>query len=460
MKGKQDFFLMFLVVGLFFVLISPYFLTDGMFLDGLWYATISKNMSEGFCSFWTPKLTQTRWAWGQPPMAFLLQAPFFLISKNLYIAKIYSVLTYICTGSLMFGIWKEIGENFKYFWFVILLWITIPLVYWGATNNVLENTMSIFVMLSILLYLKSLRKFRFPFVILSGLMLFFAFLTKGFTGLYPLVFPFLHCLFLHKRKLSATLVDSICIFISLVLPLFILYLFNPEAKHFFDMYMSEQVVNSLNNVRTVDNRFFIVLRFFEEILVPLILVVIIVLIAFKQNVLLPSLKRTNLKLGGTFFALTLSGVLPMMISLKQSGFYIITVFPIFAIALGIAIQPILEHIYVHQIFRQVRNVFSILLLIFSVVLNVYFAGKVGKDKEMLADIHLISEKIPENTIIDADTTLHDQWSMIAYFYFNKKISIDFESKYVYYLCDINNTPIDSTYTLIVKGTTLQLFQKP
>ena len=187
------------VVGLFFVLISPYFLTDGMFLDGLWYATISKNMSEGFCPFWEPRLTQTRWAWGQPPMTFLLQSPFFLIGKNLYMAKIYSVLTYICTGGIMFLVWREIGEAFRYFWFVLLLWISIPLVYWGATSNVLENTMSIFVMLSILLYLKSLRKFRFPFVILSGLMLFLAFLTKGFTGLYPLAFPFLHYLFLQRR---------------------------------------------------------------------------------------------------------------------------------------------------------------------------------------------------------------------------------------------------------------------
>ena len=460
MKGIQNIFPICLVIGLFFLLISPSFLTDGMFIDGLWYATISKNMSEGVCSFWAPRLSETRWAWGQPPMAFWLQSPFFLINKNLYMAKIYSVLTYVCTSGIMYLVWKEIGGQLRHFWIVLLLWITVPLVYWGATNNVLENTMSIFVMLSILFYLKGLEKHRFICVILSGLMLSLAFLTKGFTGLYPLALPFIYYLCMRNQRLSAVFSDTLCMLVSLMLPLMFLYLLNPSAKHFFGMYMSEQVINSISNVQTVGNRFYIVLRFFEEIITPLVIVGIVVLVALKQKRLRMSVKRINLKCSVTFGLLALSGVIPMMISLKQSGFYLITVFPVFAIALGIALAPMLEDIAVSRRFNQIAKVFSFLVLMSAVTVNIYFAGREGRDKELIADVNLISEQIPENTIIGANKKLSDSWSMMAYFYFQKKISIDFEREHTYLLCGTNAEPVDSEYTPIVKGKTLQLFQKP
>ena len=100
------------------------------------------------------------------------------------------------------------------------------------------------------------------------------------------------------------------------------------------------------------------------------------------------------------------------------------------------------------------------MIVAAVVSNVYFAGKIRRDKDFIEDIPLICSKIPENTIIGADYDIHDKWSMMAYFYFEGKVSIDFKDGYEYYLCDKNSVPSDSTYSVYASGSDLLLFHKP
>ena len=459
MKQHPHVFPILFVVGLFFILISPHFLTDGMFLDGLWYATLSKNLADGLGSFWVPKLTQTYDAWGQPPLAYLLESVFFHFGKSLYVAKIYSVLTFVCTGFLMYLIWKEIGGKRENFWMVLLLWSITPLVIWCAPENILENTMGIFVLLSVLLYLISLRRNRILNVFLSGVMLFLALLTKGFPGLYPLAFPIIHMLFVRKTSLLRALADTAIMLACVALPVATLYLFSPEAHHFTDMYMSEQVLASLKNWKTVNTRFDIVLRFFTEILLPMAITGLVLLVAWKQNLLRKAYENVNLKPAWALLVLVLAGVLPIMISLKQRGFYIVTVFPLFALAAGAAIEPALENIRTGHAFAKISRIISVIVLVVAVGINIFFAGKAGRDTEMLADIRLVSSQVPENTIMSADRTLYEKWSMPAYFYFQKKISLDFDGERPWHLGGVSSPPPDSTYVPCAKGKELQLFHK-
>ena len=48
-----------LLIGLFLILVSKSLLTEGMFLDGVTYACISRNMACGLGSFCNPCYTQT-----------------------------------------------------------------------------------------------------------------------------------------------------------------------------------------------------------------------------------------------------------------------------------------------------------------------------------------------------------------------------------------------------------------
>ena len=70
-----------LLIGLFLILVSKNLLTEGMFLDGVTYACISRNMACGLGSFWSPSYTQTigHVFHSHPPLAFGLEALFFKV---------------------------------------------------------------------------------------------------------------------------------------------------------------------------------------------------------------------------------------------------------------------------------------------------------------------------------------------------------------------------------------------
>lgn len=449
-----------LVIGLFFILISPKFFTDGMFLDGVWYATLSKNLADGFSSIWVPRLTETQYAWGQPPLAMILESPFFMLGNSLYLAKIYSVLTYICTGCIMYLVWRELGGKNNFFWIVLLVWIVVPTVFWAATENVLENTMSIFVMLSVLMYLKSIRTHRILYVLMSGIMLTLAFLTKGFTGLYPLAFPLIYWIFIRKETLLYSVADTMLMFAALVLPILVLWFFSPGANSFLKTYVEVQVLGSMEHAQIVDHHYAIVISFFREILLSLAVVLVVVIVAVKQKVMSESMKNMDFRLSSALGVLALSGVVPMMVSLIQRDFYIITVFPIFALAVGVAMEPVLENISLSRTFSCWVKIISLVMLVTAVAVNVFFAGKAGRDKDLLEDVYLISAEIPESTVIGASKGMYEKWSMTGYFYFLNKTSLDYKEGYDYYLCDQTETPKDSTYAICVKGVDLQLFKKP
>ena len=431
---------MLFAVGLFFVLISPAFLTDGMFMDGLYYATISKNLAEHFGTFWAPEFTETfPWGNGHPPLAFLFQSIPFHISKSLLVAKIYSVLTYLCCGLLMYWICCELGLKKHHFWFVLVLWITVPLVSWGATNNLLENTMAVFILLSVIFYLKSMKSRRFLMLACAGLMLFLAFLTKGFTGIYPLAFPAICWLFVRNTTFKDMVIDTFVILLFTTMPFVLVWFLSPAAQQFFKDYFSVQIVRSIQNVHTVNSRFFIVTRFLREMILPIVIVGGILLIAVKQNVFKDSLSSTRNRWALAFLFLTLAGVLPIMISLKQRSFYVLTVFPLISIGLGLFAEPFLENITFGQKFKTVYKVLTICVIVAAIGANLFFAGKIGRDKELLTDIYALLPEMEEHDVISINDDLVINYSAGAYFYFLKKVSLDPWNKHEYLLC---TQPID------------------
>ena len=152
------------VFGIILIIISPSLLSDGMFLDGLLYAVISKNLANGIGDFWHLHLTKTLSPiFEHPPLAFGLQSLFFkILGDSIFVEKLYSFLTYVVTGIIIVKIWKKliVNNSNQTAWLPLLLWITIPLVFWAIPNNMLENTMMIFTSLSVL-FIKKLENRRF-----------------------------------------------------------------------------------------------------------------------------------------------------------------------------------------------------------------------------------------------------------------------------------------------------------
>lgn len=426
LKNSSPFY--FIVFGIFLIIISPNLFSDGMFMDGLIYSTISHNLSNNLGTFWEPYFSATCFPvfHEHPPLAFGIQSILYTILGNSrYIDKLYSIITFIIVAFLIVQILKEL--KYKNGWFSILLWLTTPLVLWASSNNILENTLTIFTSLSILFYFRSLNSRKYLFLILSGFVLALGFLTKGFVAFYPWAFPFFWWLFSKKSSFLKMTIETFCMVGCTILFLLLLFLLLPEAETNITKYINTQVINSLKNGETVNTRFFILNRLLNELIPAFSIILLFVIMAWYKKISIVSLKA-NFKPAFAFFALGLSGVIPIMISMKQSGFYMLSTFPFFAIGFGVFFNPLIENLI--TILNLQSNHYKTIkwlgysIFTIGILLTLYFSNKIGRDKNKINDTYTIIQQLNTNSIINIPNNLWQDWSLHGYYARYKNVSLD------------------------------------
>lgn len=441
MVKHQVYFLLF-VCALFLAIVSPMLLSDGMFMDGIYYATIARNWAEGLGTFWKPRFTDTLGNpfYDHPPLVFFLEGIFFKVMGDHYwVERIYSVLTHFVMGFLLWKIWINVSEKkyHKLFWVPLLFWISIGKVTWSACNNLLENTLMLFTSLSILYLIKAVKNNKPYLHLIAGAALFLGFLAKGFVTFFPLGFLFFYWLFNKKYSFLRLLKEYIYLLAGLLLPFTFLYFFIPEGIEAIENYIRIQVVNSLENVQTVDSRFFILRKFFQESLIMIGITIVLHMlnrIYFKHKL---DFKKEQKTIIFTLVCVVFSGILPILISLKQSTFYINPVFPIAALIAGLIAVPIifylLERIKWKSKGFSFFKVLSLLFGVISIVLVLLPANEVRRDKKRLSDIRAIIEEVGERNTIFLSPEISQEWSLHAYFYRYGHLSLHGENpeKYTY-----------------------------
>lgn len=412
------------VIGTFFTIVANSFLTEGMFLDGLLYSTIAHNLYNGNGSFWHMQVLNANDSfYAHPPLAMGIQSLLYHIFGDAYwVDKLYSMSTIGVSAFLIILLWKELGFSLKQAWLVWLFWLITPLVSWCATNNLLENTMGVFILLSVLLYLKSLKKHRLIFCFLSGIMLFLAFLCKGFTGLYPLALPLLYWLCMRNKSFGSACIDVLIIILGLILPFGILIISSPDAADFFEKYWQIQIVESLGGEQMEGSRFYILLQMITELIIPAICLGVILLYFWKKKLLVFDTHHSKLAL--TYILLAFCGVLPIMISLKQRSFYIMTVFPFFAIAMAALVVPTITTWTMPSTGRKWASWITASIVEVALILNIYFCGKIGRDLEILPDEHLLMKEIPTHSTVNIEEDLSTNYSFIFYFARYKDVDLE------------------------------------
>ncbi len=430
--SKSFYPFLFIVLAIFIAMAAPDLFADGMFMDGLFYAVISKNLAHGEGSFWFLHFTDTVFPvfHEHPPLVFGIQSLFFKIfGDSILVEKLFSFSTYIITGFLMVLIWQEITKKkfSEISWLPLLLWIFIPLVHWGAVSNMLENTMSVFVCLSVLFIIKSRSNKKYLYLSAAGLMLFCAFLSKGFTGLFPLSLPFWIFCFKH-REIKAFLIDMLLLLAGLLFPLLLIYVFDPEGIRSLEDYLNIQVLKSIQEIQTVNSRFFILGKLFTELLIPMGMVVLVLIFGKREK-----LEKENQQWFFVLLALGLSGVLPIMVSLKQNGFYILCALPFFALMLALLIAvPVKNWITKISLegkgFKLFRRL-SFLLVLLAFTIAVMQEGKIHQHKTLIHSIQTIARFVPPHTVISAPGSFRDNWSMHGYFKRYADISMETQDNF-------------------------------
>ena len=418
-----------LLIGIVLILLSNSLLTEGMFLDGVTYACISRNMTIGLGSFWNPHYTQTigNVFHSHPPLAFGLEALLFkAFGDHWWVEKLYSALTFLVSGILIAAIWKRTTNRPCMAWLPLLFWSVMPIAFWSATNNMLENTMTVFVVLSVWLMTLSYLKNNKIWLCLAGVALFGAFMSKGFTGLFPLVFPIIYCIFDDKRHWIQGPIDTLLLMVTLALLSGAMFLAFPASFAYLKTYFSLQVIGGGLHEATVSTRFYIVFRWLGQMIAPLVIITI-VLILSKLN---GNAKVFEFRSDKTWFLIFLilgfMCVLPIMVSLKQSGFYMQAALPFFALACGhltfskvntlsLKITPNLHK-------RMTLGASAILLI--GIVLNLCNIGKYGRDEALIEDVKKRIAEADGRTVIEIAPEEFTNWAAHAYFMRYGKISLN------------------------------------
>ena len=417
------------LIGLFLILVCNSLLTEGMFFDGVTYASISRNMAERQGTFWNPYYTQTLYPEFRqhPPLALGIEAlAFKAFGDHLWVEKSYSILTFLLSGLFIALIWKRTTNNIRWAWLPLLFWIAMPLVTWSATNNLLENTMSVFVLLSVYLMIIGYQKSNKLWLFLAGVALFGAFLSKGFTGLFPLVFPILYCIFDNKRRWIEGPIDTLVLFVTLAVLSGMMFLVFPSSFAYMKDYINLQVIGGGLHEATVSSRFYIVFSLLQQLMISYVIAMTLVICKAKNKDNKKVFEFPSDKVWFyIFLILGLAGVLPIMVSVKQRDFYMLTALPFFALACGhislSMVNTLMPRITQKTCKWMTFGTSCIVLL--GLVLNVIHIGKYGRDEALIEEVKQRIAEAEGQNIIEIPSEQYTQWARHAYFMRYGKISL-------------------------------------
>lgn len=418
------------VAALFLALVSGSLTTTGMFMDGLIYSNVAANMAEGVGSFWQPTYTATHHPdfYQHPPLMMGLLALFYkVLGTHIWVTKLYMALTMLVCAWLIVELWMRLGGKRENGWMPLLLWTLVPIVTHFAFQGMLENTMVLFDLGAILLLLRPDRKAWNG--LLAGLLLAAAFLTKGYTGLFPLVMPV--SLWFFDRR-NGALMQTVCMLGGLLLPLAVIALAVPDSREYFGSYMQLQVLAGWSQGEV--HRWQIIVDFLRNtaIVIGLVLLVAIVNKGVGQK---PTREYWAM------WALVACAVLPMMVSTRQREFYLLTAMPIVAVLLPLLIEePVARWIKPSKVLTCV----ALALLLGAVVLNAVRFGTEGRDAQLQRDLEVIAPHLEHGEMVTVPTPLYFDYKLQGYYYRECRVSLG-DQKRCRHLLTTADYPADSTY---------------
>ncbi len=170
-------------------------------------------------------------------------------------------------------------------------------------------------------------------------------MTKVPVGLYPLA-AFASIFILGKKeqfyKTSLAVILTILGIISFYT---VLILTNQPAQEFLYRYIELQISPSLSGQSAATSRFLILQKIVEENLILLALILTSFFVQKWKKIIVPQFNSVAFN---TFIFIALSATLPMMISPKQLGFYIVPALPFFGLAAAVLLLPAAEYLRRYQ----------------------------------------------------------------------------------------------------------------
>ncbi len=308
-------------------LVAPYWLQEGMFMDGQIYAAVAQNLADGLGTFWAPVYQPSSPVpySEQLPMFTGMESMFFrLLGGSLWTERLFMAFAWIATAAGLCALqvtWCPERGRDSAIW-MVAVWSSAPLVGWGMGNHVQEMWMAPFAVWAVVAMSHS------RWVWLGGLLTVAAALFKGPQGLFPLVWlPLLGGLGLLPRGAVARRFGIVLLTIGLAAVALWLW---DDAREAIERNAGNRLVRTFTQARAVTtaDRLWLLGPMLGQWAVMLVATLAVAGIRF--GTLRAALDRRVLAM----LALGLSASIPLMVTHEQRDFYVITSLPFVALGLG------------------------------------------------------------------------------------------------------------------------------
>jgi len=445
----------------------PNLFTYGMFLDGVINANVAKQYANGVGSFFSlqecncPNGSYI----GHPPLAFAMQAVIFkACGSAFYMDKVYSLLCALAQLLLIGVLWLKAAPQpaiRRLAWLPCLLWLLSPIISWGYSSNLLENTMSMFTTATLIVMLAYMRsgKLVWLYAIAAALLSFAALLSKGPVAMFVMAAPIVFIGTYEGYNLRKAL-SFMAVYLTTLTLLSLAIWVLPEGKSYIRAYYQAQLVPSLapGNASAIDR--LKIVPFLLKALLPILIFTLAAYAATRAKWLNTTHGHFGNKTAYRFLVLGLCATLPIMLSNKQSAFYVIPAIPVFAIGFALLIADLVSILidrYRAPIFHKTIGWLSLLAIAGMVSLSVYNYGSVLRDKEMLTDAEQLNSLLQGDKLIaDPLYQFVDEYQLKAYLNRLYSISVHNDASTKWYLIKPETT-LPEKAQLVYKGKTLSVY---
>jgi 4-amino-4-deoxy-L-arabinose transferase-like glycosyltransferase len=437
---RRDITFVFFAFSLLCLAVVPRMFDRGMFLDGITYAALARNLAEGRGSLWHPHYTETVYPdfHEQPTLGIGLQAiAFRVFGDHLFVERLYSFVVAVLTFALMMWTWhasRHLAGDRIGSWVAPVLWITAPVVSWALSNNMLEATQTMFALLAVGAMLESLRRqgtSRVAWGLAGGVGVAVAVLVKGPVGLFPLAAPWAYWVAAlltrppdgaAERRFSRVLTVALCQLVGTAVVCTAVWSYGP-ARDGLRAYVAQQLRPTLTGSReTSAHRLRFAKTTAQEVLPMAVLAGVTLLLARRRGA--DRATPLDRHRAATFFLLGCAATVPLGISPKQSGHYVVPAMPMFALGFASLIASRMESLLQSaRAARWARN--AAVLLLTATALGAFVRWVAPwRDAARLRDLDRVLAVVPPGTTVHLCPQAQMDWSLHAYAQRLARISLD------------------------------------
>lgn len=361
------------------ILLLPLLFTQGMFFDGLTFASIARNLNDGIGQFWSPQYTPFvhQEYYEHPPFSFAIHSFYYrLFGDQPWVDRFYAYSLYGLSILMIRRIWAILIPSGHRGWIPQLLWTLTPTVLWVHQNNLLEAPLNAATLAVVWLLIEGTWKKNYLWSVLAGVLFFIALGIKGPVALFPLIVLPLVAVLFKEFRVNALISLSLMILSSSVLFSFF-YTYEPDFAKFFESYLNQQLLPSLRGQRGLESSAVLsVVELAKQLTLP---VLVLIILAWRRGMKYP-LRRESILM----FCIAICATVPFLFLHRQEQYYFMPSMAFWMLGFGMVYQQapwpwgINRKWWVKYI--ALTNLF---LWLTAVVLTLYFSKSPSRDKHTI-----------------------------------------------------------------------------